>query len=162
MSVLLRLIVRGKWKSPGHSSDRSKDDTHQIKKEILDSVEVYFSTQVGDNPNIDIDPTTERIVLVGVGAFRRGRFITDLPASDFFVLALLQASSEESPEITLFLPASRGETTKSVQLACEKRNCQVYLLPKDRATIESFLDYILFTDREFRLERQMYIVALLG
>jgi hypothetical protein len=87
---ILHLIIRGKWKSPNHSNDRSKDDTHKIKEEILKKIgKRIFEKEVGTNPDLDIDPKTEKIVLKGRGKYSREIFKTEIDADGYFVQCIV-------------------------------------------------------------------------
>jgi len=87
---MLHLIIRGRWKSPSHSNDRSKDDTHKIKEKILKEIgKRIFEKEVGKNPDLDIDPTTGKIILKGRGEYSRKIFETEIDADDYFVQCFL-------------------------------------------------------------------------
>lgn len=93
-NLTLSLIIRGIWKTPNHSSDRRLDDTHKIKKQILNEVKrnhPKFAAKVGGNPDIDIDAMGEYIVL---RASRHSKFNgesikTNVRADDYFVQFLV-------------------------------------------------------------------------
>lgn len=88
--TILHLIIRGRWRTPSHSNDRSKDDSHKIKEQILKKVGKHiFEREVGKNPDLDVDPTTEKIILKGRGNYSRKIYETELDADGYFVQCFL-------------------------------------------------------------------------
>ncbi|TXI46494.1 hypothetical protein [Methylophilus sp.] len=98
---MLHLIIRGKWKSPNHSKNKSEDDTHAVKKQILAAVGKYlYEKKVGTNPDIDVDPKTGKIQLKGRGKFDKKGFQSELDANEYFELLYLNVN-DFSDEIRL-------------------------------------------------------------
>ena len=88
--TILHLIIRGRWKTPCHSNDRSKDDSHKIKEQILRKVGKHiFEREVGRNPDLDVDPKTEKIIFKGRGNHSQKIYETELDADDYFVQCFL-------------------------------------------------------------------------
>ncbi len=90
--IILRLEIRGgRWKSPSNSKDRSKDDTHKIKEKILKEIGKHiFEKDVGKNPDLDIDPVTEKIILKGTAEkYSKEIFETEIDADKYFVKCYL-------------------------------------------------------------------------
>lgn len=132
---MLRLIIRGKWKSPNHSSDRSKDDTHEIKRKILKEIgEHLFRKDVGNNPDIDINSKTKKIKLKGRGKFKGREFESDISVDKYFHLSFILV----------------GEL-KPVFLEEEYEDMgfdYYYVIPPDLEVLSRLIDYLFEQENE--------------
>jgi hypothetical protein len=129
--TILHIIIRGKWKSPEHSSDRSKDDTHKIKEEILNDVGKYiFEKEVGKNPDLDIDPQTEKIILRGRSGSSKKIFETNLNADGYFIKLFV---------ITGYTPYFYRGVKYS-------KTANYYAIPPDIEILSLLLEYILMQE----------------
>lgn len=137
--LMLHLIIRGKWKSPNHSTDRKKDDTHEIKEEILkEAGRRIFEKRVGKNPDLDIDPLTEKIRLKGRGAQSKEIFETDINADDYFIQ-------------TFICTGYKSYFYRSIE---DSGNTNYYAIPPDIEMLSLLLEHIFTQDngREFFIE----------
>lgn len=82
---VLDIVIRGRWKSPNHSTNKEHDDTHEVKGEILKSVgRKVYEKLVGKNPDLDVN-NDGKIVLRGrPGKGCEEYYETDLDAVNFF------------------------------------------------------------------------------
>lgn len=97
---MLHLIV-GKWRTPNHSNEKSEDDSHKVKRTILKQIgKRMYSKAVGNNPDIDIN-SEGVIILKGTGERKRSYYVSDIPASDHFVLHFVK--SEEYIEVQVLI-----------------------------------------------------------
>ncbi|ENI4128142.1 hypothetical protein ABXY91_001532 [Vibrio fluvialis] len=82
---VLDIVIRGRWQSPNHSNNKKNDDTHEVKREILDSVgKKVYEKLVGKNPDLDVN-NDGKIVLRGrPGKGCQKEYDTDLDAANFF------------------------------------------------------------------------------
>lgn len=141
---MLRLIIRGKWKSPNHSNDRSKDDTHEIKRKILKEVGEYlYSKDVGKNPDIDIDPKTKKIKLKGRGKCKGKEFESDINADKYFSLSFILASELEP----LYAKVENEDIPYDYY----------YVIPPDIDVLEKLLDYLIKQECEINVHIQIVI-----
>jgi hypothetical protein len=127
-TTMLHLIIRGTWRTPSHSNDRSKDDTHKVKEQILKEVgKVIYEKKVGKNPDLDICPKTKKIILKGRKNYSKKICETELNAGDYFVQCFLL--TKKYPHYFYM----RGR--------CEKySNC--YMIPPDMDMLSLLLDHI--------------------
>jgi len=84
------LITDMGWRTPGHSTKKSEDDSHDVKKNILKKVgRERFRKDVGENPDIRVrhntDDKFDEIVLQGVGPHKGKVFPSGLRAEDYLV-----------------------------------------------------------------------------
>lgn len=136
---ILYLIIRGRWRTPCHSNDRSKDDSHKIKEQILKKVgKRIFEKEVGKNPDLDVNPATEKIILKGRGTYSRKIFETELDADGYFIQCFL--ITEHPP---YFYMRSRYREFGSY-----------YAIPPDIDMLTLLLDHIFKQDiyQEFSIE----------
>jgi len=139
---ILQLIIRGKWKSPQHSNQKSRDDTHKIKGEILNKIgKLIYEKKVGKNPDLDIDPKTKKIVLKGRGELSRKIFETEINADDFFIQFFVIA--EHTPYLYRHV---RHHITD-----------QYYVIPPDIEILSLLLDHIFRQTNNLNFEIEIVI-----
>jgi hypothetical protein len=151
--LMMQLIVR-RWKTPNHSNDKSKDDSHSVKEEILKAVRERdrrlnkkdFSHAVGKNPDLDI--VDNIIVLKGRGTKFRGRpyYKTGIPVEDHFVLRFMPAENNGQLEI-LFGVLSYQEEKSEHAFVSDLHFDKIFILPDDDTiislTVRKIIDDIL-------------------
>ncbi|HAT52871.1 MAG TPA: hypothetical protein DCS80_06350 [Betaproteobacteria bacterium] len=133
---LMHIIIRGKWKSPGDSKDRSKDDTHEIKRRILKEIKkCNYEKIVGRNPDLDINPKTGKIVLKGQGDFSGGLYESNIDSENYFISMLIGSppflTKDGSPEAD-----------------------ELYIIPNEDQVILSLIDYII----EYDLDKNVLVL----
>lgn len=135
---MCHLVVRGKWKSPGHSKHKRDDDTHEIKREILRAVgrEVY-ERKVGCNPDIDVNQDNV-IVLKGTGHKKGQVHVTPIPAEDFFVLTFVKSKTKDEVRISLRMPSDKPSAPSVSSLKVNS----TFLIPRDEDVFNWLLNYL--------------------
>lgn len=79
------IVINGRWESPNHSKKKKNDDTHDVKKEILDSVgRKVYEKLVGRNPDLDVNNDEKIVLRARPGKGRQKEYETGLDAKDFF------------------------------------------------------------------------------
>ncbi|HHQ4767173.1 TPA: hypothetical protein ACSP3S_003321 [Aeromonas veronii] len=82
---VLDIVIRGRWKSPNHSTNKKLDDTHEVKGVILKSVgRKVYEKLVGKNPDLDVSDDGKIILRDRSGTGRVKYYETDLDAVNFF------------------------------------------------------------------------------
>ena len=153
---MIRLIINGKWKTPNHNQDKTKDDFHRsVKKEILKRVgRKIYQKHVGKNPNIEIDKKTNKIVLKSQKE-KNKIFPTDIPAEDHFILNfyfdplninnIFSILSEDDCDLNCV-----NEYVSSCDL--------LYIIPPNEKLLEGLLDYLITNYKNQELKIVLHII----
>ena len=155
--MLTHLIIRNKYKSPGHSSDRALDDTHEVKEKIIGAaaealgIEIWkLEKIIGHNPDIDI--IDDEIVLRRTnredGARMKG---TGLSPDGFFVMRFSLGSQSLFIKFFQAKPEKRGTAEPRFTLT---RRSTAFVVPYDIPTIQAVCNHLI--------EREAGILAARG
>lgn len=145
--MILHLILRDKWKTPCHSKNKSKDDTHEVKEDILKEVSKLFKGKkhvgkVGKNPDLDINED-DIIILKGVGQRKGNEFNTNISAAKFFVLAFTCTS--KTFEIELYFAEAHADERPDIYdiRFFGKHELCLYVIPNEPGILQELLNYLI-------------------